>query len=470
MAKPTGASEHRGSIGPRGAHLRPGFGMGGYLPDILPSHHWRLSSLDRDQTFMLEAMRESMRAFGRTSPNPAVGCVVVKADRIVARGFTSPPGGPHAERQAHQALELAPNLREDLQNNGGWPEGADVYVTLEPCSFHGRTPACTDLFQGARNLRVVVGCRDPHPRVAGEGLRLLGSYGLHLELGVLGNEIAATLLPFTRDVISADGKVSEGQSDRPFVALKWAQSIDGAMADHAGKSQWLTGALAGRYTHWLRQKYDALAVGWSTLVADRPLLNVRQVPAGCEPRHPVRVVFDPRDRMSSLSASERVDMFARGGGAASGGGTWVVFGARTVPLLKDASTPSEDGLTDDLELTYLGDSLGTRILWLKVPGDHEHGTWLKDCLAWLASAQGEACLDRRIQSLMVEGGPRLQGIFWSAGLCDALHGWVSPLLLGHSAYTWLGRHQTDLIDARRLRLIQALPVGDDVLCEWVAQE
>jgi diaminohydroxyphosphoribosylaminopyrimidine deaminase/5-amino-6-(5-phosphoribosylamino)uracil reductase len=428
--------------------LRSGFAFGGWLPSLVGSAHEPPPLLTRDERFMSMAVTESLKAVGYASPNPAVGCVVVKDDAVVARGHTQKPGGAHAERMAYGAL-------------GGWPQGCEVFVTLEPCSFFGRTPPCTDLFLNAQNVRVVVGCLDPNPRVAGAGVQLLERVGLTTTVGVLRNEVTATLLPFFYAMGQrpwAPNPEAFERSLRPFVGLKWAQSLDGAMADQTGRSQWLTGSTAARYSHWLRQKYDAVAVGWGTLVADKPRLNVRHVPEGCVARDPLRVVLDPKNHMAQVDPTNFPTLFQ------SEGGPWLV-------LSWDASRQaSEEPSAELVQVPAAGGADVPTLAWVQLPGADE-GLWLKSCLAWLAS-QGHKDLgsqfgDREIQSLMVEGGPSLHGLFWRHGLCDILHGWLSPLMLGQSPFRWLPDEPVALAEAPRATLLQSHSLGQDVLCEWL---
>lgn len=450
---------------PSGALLRSGFAFGGLLADITqgPEPFEVDAPMSRDERFMLEALRESMRSVGHASPNPAVGCVVVKNGVIIARGRTHPPGGPHAERDAMSALSSAASGPESQTAPAEqapqltWPEGSEVYVTLEPCSFFGRTPPCTELFEGARNVRVVVGCIDPNPRVSGSGLRVLQAHGLEVVSGVLAPEIAATLMAFTRDMMQARSGGNGLGGQRPFVGLKWAQSIDGKMADTDGLSQWLTGSKAARYSHWLRQKYDAVAVGWNTFVQDRPRLTVRELPSGMVPRHPVRVVFDPQARFAALAPDEGMRLFRSETEppppqerTERGQPRWLVFESSDA-----ASAVDYDA--------------GLGVLRVSCPARQEV-SWLQQCLAWLVSREAEVLLGRPIQSLMVEGGPRLHGQFYEQGLFDVMHGWIAPLWLGQSRYAWLHESSKALHDAERMHLLQAQPLGNDVLCEWVPLE
>ena len=210
------------------------------------------------------ALGEGVRA--TTSPNPWVGAVVVPAgDDPVSLGATAPPGGPHAEAVA---LELA----------GSSARGATVYVTLEPCSHHGRTPPCADALIAAGVQRVVVALQDPDRQVSGSGLARLRQAGVEVELGVGAKEAARNLAPYLK----------HRRQGRPWVVVKLAATLDGRTAAPDGSSKWITGPLARADVQRLRAESDAIAVGAGTVRADDPALTVRDGPVR---EQPLRVVF-----------------------------------------------------------------------------------------------------------------------------------------------------------------------------------
>jgi diaminohydroxyphosphoribosylaminopyrimidine deaminase/5-amino-6-(5-phosphoribosylamino)uracil reductase len=221
--------------------------------------------VDEDRALMLEAIAAAATVRSQTSPNPWVGCVIVPAgDEPAAIGVTQPPGGQHAEVMA---LELA----------GPSAAGAVVYVTLEPCSHHGRTPPCADALIAAGVRRVVVGLVDPDPHVAGAGIDRLRAAGVEVTVGVAGDEVAEQLAPYLK----------HRTTGRPWVVLKLAATLDGRTAAPDGTSQWITGPLARADAHRLRAESDAILVGAGTVRADDPALTVRDA-AG---RDPLRVVL-----------------------------------------------------------------------------------------------------------------------------------------------------------------------------------
>src|SRR5437763_13233042 len=230
-----------------------------------------------DLIHMRAAFALARRALGRSWPNPAVGCVLVKDRRVVGRGWTQPGGRPHAETEA-------------LKRAGGRAAGATAYVSLEPCSHHGQTGPCAEALIGAGIVRAVVAMEDPDPRVAGRGLTLLGDSGIAVNLGV-GEEEA-------RDINA--GFLLRLAKNRPLVTLKLAMTLDGRIATHTGESRWITGEPARARSHLMRAQNDAVMVGSGTVLADDPLLNVRL--PGLERYSPLRIVLDGRLRLPLTSA------------------------------------------------------------------------------------------------------------------------------------------------------------------------
>lgn len=216
---------------------------------------------------MLRAVELAAGVRTTTSPNPWVGCVLVAAGGQVAEGATQPPGGPHAEASALAAAAAA----------GLDPAGATAYVTLEPCSHHGRTPPCADALVAAGVRRVVVGILDPDPQVSGRGVERLQSAGIEVATGVAADVVAEQLAPY----------LTHRRTGRPHVVLKLAASLDGRTAAPDGTSRWITGEAARADAHRLRAESDAVLVGAGTVRADDPELTVRHV-AG---RDPLRVVL-----------------------------------------------------------------------------------------------------------------------------------------------------------------------------------
>ncbi|MBX3133205.1 MAG: bifunctional diaminohydroxyphosphoribosylaminopyrimidine deaminase/5-amino-6-(5-phosphoribosylamino)uracil reductase RibD [Gemmatimonadaceae bacterium] len=232
----------------------------------------------QDAAYMRRALDLARRGWGQTAPNPMVGAVVVRDGQVIAEGWHARYGGPHAEAAALAALPKK-GARD-----------ADVYVTLEPCAHHGKTPPCTDALIKAKVRRVIVAVRDPNPVAAG-GIEALQAAGIEVTVGV---ETAAA------EDLNAPFLFAARRQDRPFITLKLALSAEGAVAPAGGaRQQWLTGAEARRHVHHLRAGADAILVGIGTVLADNPALTVRDAP---EPRvPPKRLVLDREARLPLTS-------------------------------------------------------------------------------------------------------------------------------------------------------------------------
>jgi len=238
-----------------------------------------------DERFMRSALAEARKAVGRTSPNPAVGAVLVVQNRIVARGHHRQAGKPHAE------IECLRNLRRKV------PKNATLYVTLEPCSTKGRTGACTDQIIRAGVNSVVIGATDPNPRHRGRGVEILRDAGIEVNAGVLAEECAALNEAFNKWIATGI----------PFVIAKCGMSLDGRLTRPKRESRWITSPTARRHARTLRGQTDAILIGAETLRIDNPRLTVR---SASHPRQPARVVIT---RSGKLPRSARffTDRFAK---------------------------------------------------------------------------------------------------------------------------------------------------------------
>jgi len=222
---------------------------------------------------MREAIRQASKGSGLTSPNPPVGCVIVRGGEIIARGYHRRAGEPHAEIDALGRL------------GGRGRKGDTLYVTLEPCNHYGRTPPCTEAILGSGIQRVVVGAKDPNPGVAGGGCRFLAGKGVDVLSGVLESEC--------RRLIEVFAKYST--TGLPFVVAKSALTLDGWSATSTGHSRWVTGERSRRFVHRLRERMDGVMVGVGTVLADDPSLTVRL--AGRRRKEPVRIIVDTHLRI-----------------------------------------------------------------------------------------------------------------------------------------------------------------------------
>jgi len=322
----------------------------------------------QDQIHMRRALALAARGQGRVEPNPMVGCVIVHGRRIVGEGYHRRFGGPHAEVNA-------------LRSAAGRARGATCYVTLEPCGHHGKTPPCTDALIQAGVKRVVVAMRDPCPLVRGRGLRRLRRAGVDVAIGLLETDAFALNAPYLK--LQCSG--------RPWVILKWAQSLDGKIATRSGDSKWISGEPSRRYAHRIRGRVDAILVGVGTVVKDNPLLTGRL----CQPRRLAsRVVIDPQLRTPQRSQLVRT--------------------ARQMPTL----------IVTDRKATKGERAMGFQRAGIEVLGVRRTRTGLD--LGRLLDELGR----RRMTNILVEGGGKTLGAFFDADLADEAVVFVAPRLIG----------------------------------------
>ncbi len=264
------------------ALLKNNYRVGGYFGHPLGKR----AKDESDVEFkMRQALQWSMKSCGITAPNPSVGCLVFQNDDLVVAGSTREYRREHAERVA-------------LQSFNGDPTKCDIFLTLEPCSHQGHQPPCLEVVNRFQWRQVFVSCQDPNPKVLGRGIQELKNQQKSVQIGLLKNENIAWNLPF----------FFQQHFQRPMIVGKWAESQDGFLADKNGDSKWISNKESREYTHWLRQKYDAILVGASTFLVDQPLLNCR---LGHPHRQPVRVIWDPRDKVSP-DLLKRKDFLATG--------------------------------------------------------------------------------------------------------------------------------------------------------------
>ena len=279
-----------------------------------------------DTQHMAHALGLGQRGLGRTWPNPAVGCVIVKDGRIVGRGWTQPGGRPHAEVMA-------------LAQAGQGARGATAYVTLEPCAHCGKTPPCADALIAAGVARVVTALTDPDPRVAGKGHAMLRAVGIEVTENVLSNEARATNAGFLK-------RITQGL---PFVTLKLATTLDGRIATNTGESRWITSPQSRRAVHALRLCHDAVMIGAGTAHADDPDLTVRDLGAA---HQPIRIVIDarlghaPESRLGQSVRTSPVWLCHSTDAPADARAAWQNTGAT---LIECGSVAGQVNLTDALQ-------------------------------------------------------------------------------------------------------------------------
>jgi len=351
------------------------------------------------------ALQLARGVVGRTSPNPAVGAALVRDGVVVGEGATHPPGGPHAEIVALRAA-------------GDRARGATLYVTLEPCGHHGRTPPCADALIAAGVAIVHYATDDPHP-VAGGGARVLRAAGVTVVPGegAWAEEARRINEAFLHWVIVR----------RPFVTVKWAMSLDGKIATRAGESRWITGDAARRRVHAVRDTTDAILVGSGTALADDPALTTR-LEGRHDPHHPLRVVLDGRGRLPATARLVAGRLPGRTLVATTAGSPPAWRAALTTAGVEVAVVPP--GARGGVDLAALLDDLGAR----------------------------------DITSLLVEGGATVVASFVAAALVDKYLVFAAPLVIGGGAAPGPvgGTGPTLLANAPRLRLDAVERVGDDV--------
>ena len=328
-----------------------------------------------ERRFMLHALRLAVRGRGRTHPNPIVGAVVVRGDRVVGEGWHRAYGGDHAEVEA---LEAA----------GARARGATMLVTLEPCAHTGRTPPCVDAILASGIRRCVVALKDPHSIVNGRGLRRLEREGVAVEVGLCAEEVRAEL----------QGYLLAHTERRPRVTWKVAMTLDGRIADARGRSRWITGPAARAHGHRLRAAADAVLIGSRTARADDPRLTAR---TGRRTQQPLRVVCDTR-----LGSPARLRLF----GPPLARGTVVACG-RNAPRARQRALEAR----------------GVRVWPLPLSGGHVSPRAVARRLA------AEGC-----HEVLLEGGAALGTSWLRAGLVDRLALYAAPRVLGDEGLAWCG--------------------------------
>ncbi|MCH5265173.1 MAG: bifunctional diaminohydroxyphosphoribosylaminopyrimidine deaminase/5-amino-6-(5-phosphoribosylamino)uracil reductase RibD [Lachnospiraceae bacterium] len=313
---------------------------------------------------MRRALELAEQGMGHTSPNPMVGCVVVKDGQIVAEGFHERYGQYHAERNALS------RCKEDVT-------GADLYVTLEPCCHQGKTPPCTEIIMERGIGRVFVGAMDPNPKVAGKGVAILKNHGIQVETGILEKECLELNEIFFHYI----------QTGLPFIAMKYAMTLDGKIAAFTGDSKWVTGEEAREHVHMLRKKYSAIMVGIGTVLADNPMLNCR-IEEGV---NPLRIVCDSHLR---------------------------------IPL--------------DCQLVQTAGDIPTVVAYAS--GDEEKQEKLREAGIELIHADEDGRVDfkevmkqlgeKGIDSVLIEGGGTLHGTVLKSGMVKRVYCYVAPKLIG----------------------------------------
>ena len=357
------------------------------------------SAVEQDYIWMAEAIKLARRGRYTTSPNPRVGCVILDSQgNLAGQGAHLQAGTPHAEVHA-------------LQQAGARAAGGTAYVTLEPCSHYGRTPPCAEALVKAGVARVVIAMTDPNPQVSGRGIEKLQQAGIEVVSDILAAQAAALNRGFIKRMVT----------QKPFVTVKLAASLDGKIALTNGQSQWITGPQARRDVQHYRAASCAVLTGSGTALADNPSLLVRPEQAGftdyplAEIRQPVRVVVDSKARLP-----DALQLFS------DGFETWRMVGDDMPGAIKHVPVPLQNGKLD-----------------------------LSAMLTMLAQ--------RNINEVWVEAGPELAGALLLAGEVDELIVYQAPKLLGDKGRSMVSLGElTSLYDAIELCLTEQVQVGQDI--------
>lgn len=357
--------------------------------------------LSYDEKYMRLAMQLAGNAIGRTSPNPLVGAVIVKDNRVVGCGWHRKAGTPHAEVHAlNQAGELA--------------QGADVYVTLEPCAHYGKTPPCAKALVEAKVKNVYGGLLDVNPKVAGKGFKILEDAGIHVEYGFLQDELRKQNEVFFKWI----------EHKKPFIVLKAAMTLDGKIATATGQSKWITNETSRAYGYKLRDIYDGIMVGINTVIEDNPMLTAR-VDGG---KNPIRIVVD-----SSL----KIDINAN--------------------VVQDKSAKTIVATTDKADKDKILKLQAQNVDVIVVDKDENDKVDIEKLLDILGQ--------QNICSILVEGGATLSGSFVAKKLVDKVYFFIAPKIVGgkEAKTPVAGTGILNLQEALALKDIQIEKLEEDIL-------
>lgn len=357
--------------------------------------------LSYDEKYMRLAMQLAGNAIGRTSPNPLVGAVIVKDNRVVGCGWHRKAGTPHAEVHAlNQAGELA--------------QGADVYVTLEPCAHYGKTPPCAKALVEAKVKNVYGGLLDVNPKVAGKGFKILEDAGIHVEYGFLQDELRKQNEVFFKWI----------EHKKPFIVLKAAMTLDGKIATATGQSKWITNETSRAYGYKLRDIYDGIMVGINTVIEDNPMLTAR-VDGG---KNPIRIVVD-----SSL----KIDINAN--------------------VVQDKSAKTIIATTDKADKDKILKLQAQDVDVIVVDKDKNDKVDIEKLLDILGQ--------QNICSILVEGGATLSGSFVAKKLVDKVYFFIAPKIVGgkEAKTPVAGTGILNLQEALALKDIQIEKLEEDIL-------
>ena len=369
-----------------------------------------MSYTEQDILLMRRAVDIAKKGIGFVNPNPMVGCVVVKDDVIISEGYHELYGGFHAERNA-------------LTNNEADFNGATLYVTLEPCCHHGKTPPCTDIIIEKGISKVFVGILDPNPLVDRKGISILRDAGIEVITGVLEDEIKELNKVFLKYI----------KTRRPYVLMKTAMTLDGKIASHTGDSKWITNVKSRQLVHKLRSEMMGVVVGIGTVTADDPMLNCRleRQQTTDNRRQPIRIIVDTK---ASIPLESQIVKTAKD--------------YRTILAIGNSTANNQSSTIDMLK------SFNVEILCCEEKNGHVD---INDLMVKL----GEMGID----SLLLEGGSTLNAAFLDAGCVDEIYAFIAPKIIGgQDSKSPVGGKGIDLMrDAIMLKDIKIEQFDNDIL-------
>jgi len=352
---------------------------------------------------MLRALELACK--GKTTPNPKVGAVLVKNNRIIAEGFHARAGGPHAEVVA-------------LRKAGNKAKGADLYINLEPCCHVGRTPPCTDAIIQSGVSRVFAGMKDPNKLVQGKGVRALKASGIKVSLGLMQKDCEKLNEVFVKVM----------KTGMPFVTIKTAMSLDGKIATRQGDSQWISGVESRNFVHELRNQNDAILVGTNTILKDNPQLTCRLKKG--QGNHPARIILDQKNKVPL-----KAKVFAN---------------SKTQQVIYVCGS----GLTPKREKFFASGNI--EILKVKT---QKSGFDLKHLMKLL--------VQRDLTSVLIEGGSEINSSALTAGIVDRIFAFISPILVGGQQAPGPigGKGVAKIAKAMKLKNMRVVQMGKDLMVE-----
>ncbi len=359
-----------------------------------------------DESYIQLTIELAKKGEGSVSPNPLVGCVITKDNKIIGAGYHQKFGKEHAE------INAINSSTESL-------EDSTLFVNLEPCSYHGKTPPCIDRIIKEKIKRVVIGTLDINPLVSGNGVKALKKAGIEVKVGVLENE-CLELNKFFFKYIS---------KKLPYVTLKAAQTLDGLIADTNNNSEWISSEQSRKYVHSLRAKYDAVLIGYETARIDNPKLTVRMV----DGRNPFRIILD-----SKLKLKPELNVFKMN------------RDKKTILVTTDENASNKNKIKKF-------EQLGVKVLFVKK--NHNDRVHLKSLLKEVRKIG--------IASILVEGGAKVYSAFVKQDLFDDIMMFISPKILGNGVKTFSELSSSNLDSALNLKLKSSEIFGEDVLLHFI---